>query len=129
MLSSIKSVLTQYATFSGRASRAELWWWVLAVVILLAFTRIIDGAFVAPMLGFERFEVNAGQPLSLICSLLLILPNLAVSVRRLHDLNKSGWMILIGLIPLIGTLVLLYFYVQPGDEGDNNHGAPNPLTS
>lgn len=127
MLSSTKSVLTQYATFSGRASRAELWWWILAVFIFLAITRIIDGAVIAPILGFERFEINAGQPLSLICSLLLILPNLAVAVRRLHDLNKSGWMILIGLIPIIGTLVLLYFYLQPGDEGDNDYGAPHPL--
>ena len=71
------------------------------------------------MLGFEAFAEDAGEPLSTLASLALLLPNLAVGVRRLHDIDKSGWWLLLGFIPLIGTLVLIYFMVQPGTEGSN----------
>lgn len=122
-------VLSKYATFSGRASRSELWWWVLSVFVALTITRIIDGAVVAPILGFERFQSEGGQPLSVIVSLGVILPNLAVGARRLHDIGKSGWWLLIGLVPAIGMLVLLYFYVQPSEEGGNDFGAEQPFNS
>ena len=121
------SVLSTYATFSGRASRPEFWWWVLCVFIILLVFRIIDGAIVLPMLGFERFQEEGGQPLSVIVSLALILPNLAAGARRLHDIGRTAWWLLIGLLPVIGTLVLIYFYVQPSDTGDNQFGAPQPL--
>jgi uncharacterized membrane protein YhaH (DUF805 family) len=126
MLQAVKTVLSKYATFSGRASRSELWWWILAVFILLIITRIIDGAVIAPTLGFSSFEPNAGQPLSLLVSLAFLLPNIAVGARRFHDIGKSGWWILIGLVPLVGTLVLIYFFVQPSDDA-NEYGPPNPF--
>ena len=77
---------------------------------------------VAPMMGFESFAPEAGQPLSMVASLALLLPNLAVAARRLHDTDRSGWWLLLSLIPIIGTLVLLYFLVLRGTEGSNRFG-------
>ena len=122
MTTAVKTVLGKYATFSGRAPRSEYWWWLLAMIILFTVLALIDGALVAPMLGFEAFQPDAGQPLSFMVSLGLLLPNLAVSVRRLHDTDRSGWWLLVGLIPVIGTIVLLIFYVQPGTDGSNQFG-------
>ncbi len=122
MVTAVKTVLGKYATFSGRAARPEYWWWVLATVILFFVLGLIDGALVAPMMGFEAFEPNAGQPLSVIASLALLVPNLAVAARRLHDTDRSGWWLLLGLIPIIGSLVLIYFLVQKGTEGSNRFG-------
>jgi len=122
MTTAVKTVLGKYAVFSGRASRSEYWWWLLAMIILFTVLGIIDGALVAPMLGFEAFQPDAGQPVSFLVSLGLLLPNLAVSVRRLHDTDRSGWWLLLGLIPVIGTIVLLIFYVQPGTDDSNQFG-------
>jgi uncharacterized membrane protein YhaH (DUF805 family) len=122
MVTAVKTVLGKYATFSGRAARPEYWWWVLATVILFFVLGLVDGALVAPMMGFEAFEPNAGQPLSVIASLGLLIPNLAVAARRLHDTDRSGWWLLLGLIPVIGSLVLIFFLVQKGTEGTNRFG-------
>ena len=117
--------LSNYGNFNGRASRSAFWWWVLAVILVLLVTRIIDGALIAPVLRFGAFEPNAGQPLSVLVSLGLLLPNLAVGARRLHDIGRTGWWLLIGLVPLIGTLVLIYFYIQPSESGANQFGEPD----
>lgn len=122
-----KVVLSKYATFSGRASRPEYWWWILALIIASAITGLIDGMIIAPMLGFEAFAENAGRPLTMLMSLAIFLPALGVSIRRLHDVDKSGWWVLVGLVPVVGALVLLYFYIQRGDEGANQFGEPEPL--
>jgi uncharacterized membrane protein YhaH (DUF805 family) len=122
----VRTVLSKYATFSGRASRAEFWWWILAVFLIGIVAQIIDSAIVGPMLGFEGGDASAGQPLSLLLSLAILLPALAVAVRRLHDIGRSGWWILLGLIPIIGFLVLIWFYTRPSDE-KNTWGPPNPL--
>jgi uncharacterized membrane protein YhaH (DUF805 family) len=74
------------------------------------------------MMGFESFAPESGQPLSMVASLALLLPNLAVAARRLHDTDRSGWWLLLSLIPIIGTLVLLYFLVLRGTEGSNRFG-------
>ena len=119
---SIRTVLSKYATFSGRATRPEFWWWFLFAVIVGAVTNLIDAAVIAPALGFEPFQKNAGQPLSMIVGLALLLPGLAVGVRRLHDTGRSGWWILINLVLIIGTIVYLYFVLQPSEEGENQYG-------
>jgi uncharacterized membrane protein YhaH (DUF805 family) len=119
MATAVKTVLGKYATFSGRAPRSEYWWWLLAMIILFTVLALIDGALIAPMAGMDAFQPDAGQPMSLVVSLGLLLPNLAVTVRRLHDTDRSGWWILLGLIPVIGTIVLLVFYVQPSTAGRN----------
>ena len=122
MITAVKTVLGKYATFEGRAARPEYWWWILAMVILFAILGVVDGAFIAPLMGFEPFQKEAGQPLSLLVSLGLLLPNLALAVRRLHDTDRSGWWLLIGLIPIVGSLVLLVFYILPGTQGQNRFG-------
>ena len=120
----VKSVLSQYVNFGGRAVRSEYWYWVLALVLIGVVLAIIDGAIVAPALGFEVFAPDAGQPLSSLFSLAIFLPTLAVAVRRLHDIGKRGWWVLIGLIPLLGGLVLIWFYVQPRETEANAWGEP-----
>lgn len=122
MSTAVRHVLSNYAVFSGRAPRSEYWWWILAIVIFFAVLGLIEGALIAPMMGFEAFQPEAGRPLSLVFSLGLLLPNIAVSVRRLHDTDRSGWWLLLALIPLLGSLVLIFFYVQPGTDGANRFG-------
>lgn len=122
MKTAVWTVLGKYATFSGRAARPEYWWWVLATIILFVGLALVDGLVFAPMMGHEAFAEDAGEPLSTLASLALLLPNLAVGVRRLHDIDKSGWWLLLGFIPLLGTLVLIYFMVQPGTDSSNRFG-------
>ncbi|GHU04863.1 membrane protein [Alphaproteobacteria bacterium] len=99
----------KYMDFNGRAQRSEYWFYSLFAVIVSVVTSGIDAA-----LG--TFFVN------LIASLALLLPGLGVSVRRLHDLEKSGWWLLIALIPVIGALLLLYWCIQRGTVGPNRFG-------
>lgn len=122
MSTAVRAVLSSYATFTGRASRSEYWWWVLSVFIIMLILGLVDAFLVAPLLGFGAGDENAGQPLSLIVSLAILIPNIAVGIRRLHDTGRTGWWLLIGLVPVVGFLVLLYFFVQPSDEGENQHG-------
>ncbi len=118
----VRTVLSNYATFKGRARRPEYWWWVLAVFLASIVIQAIDGAVVAPLLGFPRFGVNAWQPLTVLFSLAIVVPSIAVGVRRLHDIGRSGWWILFGLIPIVGWLVVLYWLVQPTRDGENEYG-------
>ena len=99
----IKTCLSKFADFGGRATRAEFWWFMLFYFIVSVVT------------GF------AGPFVSALVALALLLPTLGVQVRRLHDIGRSGWWILVGLVPLIGWLVLLYWAVQPS-EGANQYG-------
>jgi uncharacterized membrane protein YhaH (DUF805 family) len=87
-----KRPLQKYADFSGRAPRAEFWWWLLAVIVLSVIAEIIDG-----MIGM-KVAGNYG-PLSAIVGVALLVPNIAVSVRRLHDTNHSGWWLLLPVVP------------------------------
>lgn len=127
MEQAVRRVLSKYATFSGRASRPEFWWWMLAAFVVIALAGVLDRAVMAPLLGFSAADENAGQPLTTILSLVLLLPNISVAVRRLHDGNRTGWWLLIALVPILGALVLVYFYIQPSDTGRNGFGDPDPL--
>lgn len=102
-------LLEKYARFSGRAIRSEYWWFVLFSIIVSIVLTIVDS-----VLGI--------QILSPIWSLAVLIPSIAVGVRRLHDLDKSGWFLLLGLIPLIGAIILIYWFAQPGTPGDNQYG-------
>jgi len=125
----VRTCLSKYVTLSGRASRPEYWYFVLFLVIGQIVLGSIDSMLfgTAHMMHGPGFWVvrQSGGPVGGLFSLAMFLPGLAVAVRRLHDVDKSGWWLLIGVIPLIGVLVLLYFLVQPSDAGSNGFG-PNP---
>ena len=109
----VKSGFDHYTKFDGRASRPMYWWWVLFAIIAAVVASTIDAIIGTPII-------------SAIVGLGLFLPGLSVAIRRLHDTNRTGWWILIALIPLIGFIVLLVFYLQEGDAGDNQYGPPPP---
>ena len=118
----VKSVLSKYATFAGRASRAEFWRWVVVFVLFTLITRMIDGALFASSIHESFYGDDARRPLTSIIILALLLPNIALAVRRLHDIGRSGWWLLLMVIPLVGPLVLLYWYVQPSEDRPNQFG-------
>lgn len=111
--------LKKYATFEGRAGRTEYWFFVLFNVLAVIVLAIIDG-----VLGTFREEAGIGL-LSGVYALAVLIPSIAVLVRRLHDTDRSGWWILISFVPLIGEIVLLVFALLDGTPGDNRYG-PNP---
>ncbi len=106
---SVSTVLSKYVDFSGRASRSEFWWFTLFNFLLNVVASVID-----LMMNTEF--------VSIVASLALLLPALGVAVRRLHDVDRSGWWILITLIPLIGIIVLIVWYASEGTRGDNRFG-------
>jgi len=112
-------VLKKYAVFAGRARRRELWSFVLCNVLISIALGIIDyvtGTF-HPAGGTGLLQALYG--------LAVLIPNIAVSVRRLHDINRSGWWLFIGLIPIIGSIILLIFVLKDSQPGENQYG-PNP---
>jgi uncharacterized membrane protein YhaH (DUF805 family) len=112
-------VIKKYVVFSGRARRKEFWMFVLFNVIISIVLGIID-----KVIGTDYGNGSSGV-LRTIYSLAVLLPSLGVTWRRLHDTDRSGWWILIGLIPIIGWIVLIVFYAQEGKAGDNQYG-PDP---
>jgi uncharacterized membrane protein YhaH (DUF805 family) len=145
-----RPILENYADFTGRASRAEYWWYALALIAAFIVLRIVESIF-----GIGHMLFYSYGPLSALLWLATIVPSIAVGVRRLHDTNHSGyWLLiclvpyalmiaagimaatgggllamiglmgLIGLVALVGALVLLYFMVIPGNAGDNEYGPP-----
>lgn len=115
-------VLKKYAVFHGRARRKEYWYFFLFNIIISIVLGVIDG-----MTGSFSTESGMGL-LGGIYALAVFIPGIAVSVRRLHDTNRNGWWLLIGLIPLIGAIVLLVFMVQDSQPGENQYGS-NPKTA
>lgn len=105
--------LKSYATFTGRARRMEYWMFFLVNFLVSLALAVIEA-----ILGGKGLLMG-------LYSLAVFLPSLAVSVRRLHDTNRSGWWLLIALVPLIGGIVLLVFTFRDGQRGDNQYG-PNP---
>ena len=109
--------LKKFADFSGRAPRAEYWWFYLLIIIGYVVATILDS-----MLGFGQAVGPYGVIMCLF-ALAMLIPSLAAAIRRLHDTDKSGWWLLIGLVPLIGAIVLIVFFVTQGTVGDNRFGA------
>jgi uncharacterized membrane protein YhaH (DUF805 family) len=110
-------VLKNYAVFSGRARRKEYWMFVLFNIIFCIIATILDR-----ILGTAAEGVGYGL-IYVLYSLAVLIPSLAVAVRRLHDIGKSGWMILIALIPIIGGIWLLVLFLLDSESGDNRFGA------
>lgn len=115
----VRKCLDNYVTISGRARRAEYWWWVLFVFLGNTAGALIDGA----LFGFSEGDANIIGPLF---SLAIFLPTICVAGRRLHDRDMSAWWLLLMLIPVVGALVLLVLYLLPGTQGSNRFG-PDPL--
>jgi uncharacterized membrane protein YhaH (DUF805 family) len=105
----VSSVLTNYANFSGRAMRSEYWYWALFQVLASIAANIVDG-------------IATQGILAILVGLGLFVPSLAVAVRRLHDVGKSGWNLLWGLIPILGAIYLIYLAIQPSQPGTNSYG-------
>jgi len=101
-----RAVLENYVNFTGRANRPEFWWFFLATTIL----NIVLRPF-----GLVGNLVN----------LAMLLPQLAVGARRLHDTGRSGWWLLLWLVPIVGWIVLIVWYASAGDGGPNKYGAPS----
>ncbi|NDY55401.1 DUF805 domain-containing protein [Desulfovibrio sulfodismutans] len=112
-MTSLSTCLRKYATFSGRASRAEFWYFTLAVWLLSILAMVLDQA----LFGSGSTE-NSIMPLTSVFQVVVFLPVLSVSVRRLHDVNRSGWWYLIALTG-VGFLLLLYWFVKKGADGEN----------
>jgi uncharacterized membrane protein YhaH (DUF805 family) len=112
-------VLKKYAVFSGRARRKEYWYFFLFNIIINIVLTVLD-----VVIGIFSAELGMGL-LGMLYTLAVLIPSIAVSVRRLHDTDRSGWWLLIFLIPLIGAIVLLIFMVKDGNPGENRYGS-NP---
>jgi uncharacterized membrane protein YhaH (DUF805 family) len=113
-------VLRQYAEFTGRARRTEFWMFTLFSAIISLVLGLLDS-----LLGTVFVEGTMSGWLGMIYTLAVLLPSLGVSIRRLHDTGRSGWWLLIGLVPFAGAIVLIVFWALPGDAGPNAHG-PDP---
>jgi uncharacterized membrane protein YhaH (DUF805 family) len=111
-------VLRKYAVFTGRARRREFWTFTLISVIISIVLGIIDA-----VIGTDY--ASGYGVLGTIYGLAVVIPSIAVGIRRLHDINRAGWWILIALIPIIGFIVLIVFYFTEGTRGDNRYG-PDP---
>jgi len=120
----IKTNFSKYVTFSGRAQRSEFWWWALFTFIgNVVFTAIDVALFGHTMVYDGGFEAYTNfSPIAGIFSLVILLPSLAVAVRRLHDTDRSGWWWWLLLIPLVGLIILIVWWATQGTRGPNRYG-------
>ncbi len=127
---SVRSCLSKYTTFSGRAPRSEFWWFSLFVPLMEIAAMIVDHLlgttfkFANPASGAHQ-NFPYGWCYTLV-AFGLYLPGISVMVRRLHDKARSGWWFWIAFVPIIGAILLLVWFCQRGTEGDNRFG-PDPL--
>jgi uncharacterized membrane protein YhaH (DUF805 family) len=108
----VKSGFDHYTTFSGRASRPAYWWWFLFSILVGIGANIIDAI------------IGSSGVISGLAALALLLPGLSVSVRRFHDINRSGWWILIFIVTIVGFILWLVWFTREGDPGENQYGPP-----
>lgn len=113
-----KDAIKKYIVFEGRASRKEFWMFVLISLIITILLSIIDSIIGTSGMG-------SGGLLANLYTLAVFLPSLAIGVRRLHDTGRSGWWMLIGLIPFIGTIVLIVFWAQGGKSTSDATAQPS----
>jgi len=129
----VKHNFVHYADFKGRAQRSQYWWWALFVFLTSAILDTIDSAAGWDIVNIPNMDgttvptqISGFGPLASIWFIALLLPNLAVAVRRLHDTGKSGWWVLLNALCCIGQIILLIWYILPGNKCENRFG-PDPL--
>lgn len=115
-LDSVQSVYGKYFQFSGRASRSEYWWFVLFYILANIVTSLLDNALFPPSNPDGPTLLNA------LFALVSIIPSLSVTSRRLHDVDRSGWWQLLGIIPIVGWIIMIYWLAQKGTSGPNRFG-------
>ena len=118
-------VLKKYAVFNGRSRRAEFWWFFLINIIITIVLSV--GSSIVTANSNSNSSFNVFSCISGLYGLAVLLPALGVEIRRLHDIGKSGWWILIALIPLVGSIWLLVLLATDSQPGDTQYG-PNPKT-
>lgn len=128
LFEAVKSVFSKYATFQGRASRSEYWFFYLFNILLeigLLIVGLILGAIVGDGTG-ALAGMGIAYVLLCIYGLIALIPSISVFVRRMHDIGRSGWWYWLALVPLVGVIILLVFLLTGSDRGDNQYG-PEPL--
>lgn len=121
----VSSVLGKYATFSGRAPRSEYWWFVVFQILVNIATGVLDTALFGALSLLTVGEIDAFTPLTTLATLALLIPSIAVSVRRFHDMDRSGWWLLLVLTG-IGAIIVFFWFMVRGTRGPNRFG-PDPL--
>ena len=118
---SIKTCFKKFATFDGRASRSEYWWFQFFYILVVIVAVILDGVLVGG-------NLETAGALEIVSQLILLLPALAVTARRLHDVDRSGWWMLVG-ITIVGLIPLFIWWLAPGTNKKNKYGNPIKLKS
>lgn len=125
----VDTLKNRYAAFKGRATRSEYWYFLLFSIIIALILTALDSMIINPLLGIQPVVETARTGiLGMLFSIGTLVPSVALAIRRLHDIGKSGWWILLGVIPIvniIGIFVLLYFFIKDSHPGENLYGA-NP---
>jgi uncharacterized membrane protein YhaH (DUF805 family) len=130
-INALKAAFQNYATFSGRATRGDYWWYLLAYLLVTICLSVVDSV----LFGGASSSHSAGGVVAIVYSIGIfgtlwdlanLIPSIAVAARRLHDTGRSGWWQLLVLIPVLGWIALIYFLVQKGTAGENRFGA-DPL--
>lgn len=117
MMQAITSAFARWHVFNGRAGGSEYWWFVLFGTIMFGLAGLLDHA------AFGRDAL-----FWTVCTLVFLIPYVAVAVRRLHDTNRSGWWMLLVFVPMIGNIVLLIWFCMPSTSGPNRFG-PMPVAA
>ncbi len=120
MKDAAQKFFANYATFSGRSNRGEFWYWALDGLLMSILLGGLDGLLFGGMMHSDMG--NGGGPLSGLWGLVTLVPGLALGVRRLHDIDRTGWWLLLWLVPVVGWIVLLVWFAQKPDEGPNRFG-------
>lgn len=115
----IKACMANYATFKGRATRSEYWWFYLFTVLMVWGASVVEGV---------TLSADDGGSLSMLTGLVFLIPSLAAGSRRLHDTGRSGWWQLLYLT-LIGAILVIYWLAKEGENNQNKYGAPPSICS
>lgn len=121
----ISSVLGKYATFQGRAPRSEYWWFVLFMVLANWVAGIVDTLTFVDYSLWRYGDAHLFTPFTSLVGLALLIPSVAVGVRRFHDMDRTGWWLLLAFTG-IGTIVVFIWFMFRGTQGPNRFG-PDPL--